>query len=500
MWKVFLLIGLPATFLFLLHPNLVVESVLVRVLGVYACIGIWTGLVRAQPQPRWGWRLFAVGALVNVTGDFFYTQLYYLNSTTLDPTLGVFIYGFGIVCSLGGLGLIIFPLRYQITSDSLIQGMIITTGFFSLIWLVQIGPSLDQSKDLFEWMKDAGIPLGLMTAIALCCIFMATPTGRTQSFRFAFLACLLFVLGAFLQAIGTTGWPTPFATNSPSDLVYLSDMSFALAYLTLATAFLHPSVRTFQDPPSRPYTLTIDDIALLGVAFFLTPAAFLVKSLLWHSPTDAIFVIGSSLIIFSLVMIRLASLMRILELQNQQLNLQHQDLHQMAFHDALTGLPNRTFLDNYLEHALQRTRRDQLGAALMMDLNHFKAINDTFGHHVGDEVLCEIARQLTDHKRHNDVVGRWGGDEFIFVIEGLNSERDARIFAERLSSQVRASRQRDGVAHTVSLSIGICFFPTDGQNVQMVVKHADQALYQAKASSKDTVAMYAGIGNQSKSV
>jgi diguanylate cyclase (GGDEF)-like protein len=489
-WKFFFLLGLPFTLLFLLHPNLVIESVLVRVLGAYSLVGIWIGYTRAQPQPRWGWRLFALGATINVTGDFFYTEMYYVQNLVLDPTVGVLIYFVGLVCSLLGLALIIFPFRRQITRDSLIQGSIIAIGFFSLIWLVQVEPSLHLVQDLFEWVKDAAIPIGLVMAIAFCCIFTATPTGRTPSFRLTFLACLLFILGAFLQALGTSDWPTPFAHKPPSDLIYLSDLSFALAYMMLASAFLHPSIRSFHNPPAHNGHLTRDDLILLGVAFCLTPAAFLIESAQNQFP-NARFVIVSSCVIFFLVMLRLHSLMRTLELQNQQLDSQKQNLHHMAFHDMLTGLPNRTFLDNYLEHALQRARGDQLGAVLMMDVNRFKMINDTFGHHAGDGVLCQVAQQLAELKRHNDVVGRWGGDEFVFILEGMQSAHDAVAFAQRLSAQVHVEYSDDGAVCAVSLSIGICVFPSQGRDAQTILRYADQAMYRAKASADSAVALYA---------
>jgi PAS domain S-box-containing protein len=369
-WNFYFLGGLLGALIFLWHPNLVIESVLVRCLGVYGLAGIWAGLMRSQPQPRWGWRLFAVGAIINVTGDFFYTELYYLNSSILDPTVGVLIYMLGIVCSLGGLGLVVFSMRHQVTRDSLIQGLIITTGFFSLIWLVQVEPNLKQSQDLFSWVKDGGIPLGLVAAIAFCCVLTATPTGRTWSFRLTFLACLLFVLAAFLQAIGTTGWPTPFADNAPSDLVYLSDMSFALAYLTLALAFLHPSIRTFHAPSSNAASFTRDDLVLLGIAFFLTPIAFLVQSYR-QKPTDIIFVMASSLFIFSLVMLRVNALMRTLDLQRQ--DLQHMTTNmQKSLEQARQEIAQRALAEVALREShqlLEGTFASLRDAVFIIDAN-----------------------------------------------------------------------------------------------------------------------------------
>jgi diguanylate cyclase (GGDEF)-like protein len=489
----YFIVGLSVASLMMLRLDLKIETILVRLMGIYGGVGIYAGLLISHPQPRRGWELVGVGTVISILGDFFYTEMYYLNRPILSPTTGVFIYATGMTLAFCGLGVILYSIRQQINRDALVQGLIVATGFFSLIWLVQIDPVLNQSKDLFNWVKDAGIPIGLVVVIAIWCIPLATPTGKTWSFRLTFAASLLFVLGAYLQSIGVSGWPTPFVDNDPSDLVYYSDTAFALAYLTMASAILHPSSRTFLTPAARSEPYARDDIYLLGTSFFLTPAAFLVQYLR-HEPSNGVFVVASSCVIFLLVMIRLSVLFKIVSLQNQQLNRQQQDLQFMAFHDKLTGLPNRSYLDNFLERAIKRPKPEQMGAVLMMDLNHFKAINDTFGHHVGDEVLCEIAHQLNEAKRYHDVVGRWGGDEFLFILEGLKGTQDALVFAQRLSELISTTRQRGELEYKVTLCIGICMFPLKNHDAQTIIKFADQAMYQAKGNPRDNVAIHPESG------
>jgi diguanylate cyclase (GGDEF)-like protein len=490
----YFIVGLSVASLMLLHLDLKIETILVRFMGIYGGIGIYAGLLISHPQPRRGWELVAVGTVISIIGDFFYTEMYYLNRPILSPTTGVFIYAMGMIIAFCGLGVILYSIRQQINRDSLIQGLIVATGFFSLIWLIQINPNLKQSGDVFNWVKDAGIPIGLVVVIAIWCIPLATPTGKTWSFRLTFAASLLFVLGAYLQSIGVSGWPTPFVHKGPSDLVYYSDMAFALAYLTMASAILHPSSRTFLTPAARPDPYARDDIYLLGLSFFLTPAAYLIQYLR-HKPMDGVFVVASSCVIFMLVMLRLSAVFKTISLQNQQLNRQQQDLQFMAFHDKLTGLPNRGYLDNFLERAIKRPKPDQMGAVLMMDLNHFKSINDTFGHHVGDEVLCEIAQQLNEAKRYHDVVGRWGGDEFLFILEGLKDTQDALVFAQRLSSLISTTRMRGEIEYKVTLCIGICMFPLENHDAQTIIRFADQAMYRAKGNGQDNVAIHSESGS-----
>ena len=489
----YLILGLSVISLMLLHLNLNIETQLVRFMGIYGGLGIFAGLLISHPQPRRGWELVAVGTVINFIGDFFYTEIYYLNRPVLSPNTVFIIYAAGMVLALCGLSVILYSIRQQINRDSLIQGLIVAAGFFSLIWLVQIDPVLNQPGDIINRLKDAGMPAALVVVIAIWCIPLATPTGKTWSFRLSFLASLFFVLGGYLQSIGITGWPTPFAVNGPGDLVYYSDMAYALAYLSMASAILHPSSRTFLTPAARPDPYARDDIYLLGLSFFLTPTAFLIQYLR-HEPSNGVFVAASSCAIFLLVMLRLSALFKTVSLQNLQLNRQQYDLQFMAFHDRLTGLPNRSYLDNFLERAIKRPKPDQMGAVLMMDLNHFKAINDTFGHHVGDEVLCEIAQQLNEAKRYHDVVGRWGGDEFLFILEGLKDMQDALVFAQRLISLISATRMQGEIEHKVTLSIGICMFPLQNHDAQTIIKFADQAMYQAKGKSQDNVAIHPESG------
>jgi diguanylate cyclase (GGDEF)-like protein len=196
------------------------------------------------------------------------------------------------------------------------------------------------------------------------------------------------------------------------------------------------------------------------------------------------------ILIFVLVEWRLAQLVRVLESQNRQLSHQRARLHHQAHHDALTDLPNRSFLYQYLNEVIVRSHLNRmLGAVLMIDLNRFKEINDTLGHDVGDQVLREMATQLSKMKRKDDMVARWGGDEFVFILEGLKSAEDALAFARRLYRDVSYTIARDSVPIFVTLSIGVCMFSKDQTDIQTIMKRADTAMYRAKAQPEDKVAL-----------
>lgn len=156
-----------------------------------------------------------------------------------------------------------------------------------------------------------------------------------------------------------------------------------------------------------------------------------------------------------------------------------------AFHDLLTGLPNRALFNDRLEHGLaQATRHERNLAVMFIDLNDFKKINDTHGHDAGDEVLQTISRRLTASTRDDDTVSRHGGDEFLYLLTEVDSEQELTRVAEKLAVSIEMPfgvTVGDVVVNlSLSASIGIAIFPKDGSTAQALVKSADKAMYQAK--------------------
>ena len=162
-----------------------------------------------------------------------------------------------------------------------------------------------------------------------------------------------------------------------------------------------------------------------------------------------------------------------------------------ANHDPLTALPNRTLaLDRLTSAILNARRRGTRVAALFIDLDRFKSINDTLGHATGDRLLRQIAQRLKSAVREEDSVARLGGDEFIVVLPEVRQRADAEAVAGKIIQAVGRPFLLDGQEVFVSVSIGVSVFPDDGEDAEDVMRHADAAMYLAKEDGRGTVRVF----------
>jgi two-component system cell cycle response regulator len=173
-----------------------------------------------------------------------------------------------------------------------------------------------------------------------------------------------------------------------------------------------------------------------------------------------------------------------------------EETQQLALTDGLTGLYNRRHASKRLEEEIARSRRNNTGLCVAMcDVDHFKAINDEFGHGAGDRVLQQIANSLTEYVRRNDIVARWGGEEFLVIFSEIKLTA-ARIVAERLRGRLANAPQVEGGPEQISVSIGLAMLGT-GVDGETLIEQADQALYRAKARGRNRVEV-AGEERRSK--
>jgi len=179
----------------------------------------------------------------------------------------------------------------------------------------------------------------------------------------------------------------------------------------------------------------------------------------------------------------------------QRLHTEEQMRYQ-AFHDALTGLPNRAFYDHHLSLSLAHSRRNgETFGVMFLDLDRFKTINDTLGHAVGDQLLKLTTQRLTQCLRDEDIIARWGGDEFTLLLPDLKTPEDAAKVAQRIARSLKPMFRLEGHDLHITCSVGIAIYPQDGSDADTLLKNADVALYRAKEQGRNNYQFYTAALN-----
>jgi diguanylate cyclase (GGDEF)-like protein/PAS domain S-box-containing protein len=172
-------------------------------------------------------------------------------------------------------------------------------------------------------------------------------------------------------------------------------------------------------------------------------------------------------------------------------------IRQFAYHDTLTGLPNRRLLyDRFNLEIVNAARGKRTFAIMMFDIDHFKSINDNLGHHTGDLLLQNVAYRIKSNLRKGDTLARFGGDEFIVLLPEVTRNDEADTIGRKL---LRAFKRPFSCAEHdvfITTSIGIALYPSDGQDMETLIRHADRALYQAKDDGRNTCAFYSAISQE----
>lgn len=169
-----------------------------------------------------------------------------------------------------------------------------------------------------------------------------------------------------------------------------------------------------------------------------------------------------------------------LKLLNKKLKEKEKEIEKLAYYDGLTGLANRTLFYKLANQTLNDAERNKKEVGLMfIDIDKFKEINDKYGHMIGDKVLVEVAKLLVESTRKNDIISRHGGDEFLILLPDIKDHDNHRLIASRISKANRKLKVND-IEINITLSIGISFYPQDGENIDQLISKADKAMYRAK--------------------
>ena len=418
---------------------------------------------------RRAWRLLTIVVLVYTAGDLLQLVHEALLHRSAQPTWADAVYLSFYPVAFWAL--ISFPAGRRRPGPEelrlLLDTGLVFTGGAMLIWYVSLGPAVAASgpldlSDLITYAYPIGDLLLLFGALA---VLLRAPPQSSMALRMFAVAMLVFIVADIVSAQIMAS--STYLGGDPVDSLFMlaTVMVFLAASCQLrtrSTGVLAPLPRPSLRPSFMPYLAIASSYLLL---------AFLgLRNVRFDS-------VGGGLLVGAVALTFLVSARQYLALHDYgRLADRYQKL---ASVDGITGVYNRRHFMEIAEATFARSQRTgQPLVALMIDVDNFKQINDTHGHVVGDQVLAEMAEACREHVRPEDIVGRYGGDEFIVIVVGITSPRATQI-AEQLARRTVGGLGQDGSQLTYTASLGIaerlpsCDLPT-------LLVHADQAMYEAK--------------------
>jgi diguanylate cyclase (GGDEF)-like protein len=435
-----------------------------------ALFGAWRNL----PERRLPWILIALGQASFVAGDLLWMYFEAIGEEPFPSFADVlYLGGYPFI----GAGLFLMIRRRLGGGDrgGLLDAAILTTGAAVLSWTFLMRPLVaDTDLDLLSLSITLAYPIGDVILIGVAMGLLTTAGARTASFALlaASLGSLVVadMIYAFQSLEGT------YVSGAALDNLYL------VAYVLFGASALHPSMRVLTDPHPVPVTWLGSVRLLCLAAAMLTGPALLAVG---PDATGGLAVIAVGTALLSLlVLARLVGLVGHLARDVAQRRALEAQLSFQAFHDPLTGLTNRRRFMEATTVALAERSRPGSVAALFLDLDDFKTINDTLGHGAGDEALVAVADRVRSALRGSDLAARLGGDEFGILLRDLPDESRAIEVAERLLATLNEPLLIEDVAIEAGASIGIAIDSPTMQTVDDLLGDADIAMYRAKAQGK----------------
>jgi diguanylate cyclase (GGDEF)-like protein len=430
-------------------------------LGAAAGFAILTGLLRYRPRMRSVWYLIFTGILSNLAGDVVLgINHWILGDLPVVSLLESLLYLGSYPFLAAGLSRLIRGRTTGRDLGSLIDAAIVSSGLGLLAWVYLVAPVWsDHSLSPVERILWTAYPLCDVALVVLLARLVVGTGARSASLYLmaAFMGTMLVAdaSSAILARYGDYGsWVTAL---------------YCLTYVFLGASALHPSMPELAQPGDAPATrLSPRRLAVLTSATLIAPLLLIGQAWLGDGQVHAMAIGIASMALFLLVVARMAGLIRRVEEQAQELS-------GLASRDGLTGVLNRRSWDAALPMAIDTARRAGRPLAIaLIDLDHFKRFNDTYGHQAGDRLLKSAAAAWGEALRTSDVLYRYGGEEFGLVLAESSLEQAIAV-VERL---------RPGTPEEQTFSAGVACW--DGQETaEHLVARADVALYAAKAAGRN---------------
>jgi diguanylate cyclase (GGDEF)-like protein len=477
LWMAYLAIG---AVLLVVHAALetgsLPQSLLYDVIGASAVAVALIGVWRNRPDRRLPWILMAVGQASFVAGDLLWNWYEVIGEDPF-PSMADVLYLAGYPFIAAGLLMLIRRRVGDGDRGGLLDAAILTTAMAILSWTFLIQPQVVGTElDTMSLAISLAYPIADLILIGVAMGLLATPGARTISFRL--LAASLALLVVADQIYALQNLDGTYVSGSWLDSVYL------VAYLLFGASAAHPSMVKLTDPHPVPVTwLGPVRMACLAAAMITGPILVTMGPDADANGGLAVIAAGTALLSL-LVLARLAGLVGMLARDVAQRRTLEAQLSYQAFHDPLTGLTNRRRFVEAAETALAGRHGPGSVAALFLDLDDFKTVNDSLGHAAGDSLLVAVAERIRGDLRATDVAARLGGDEFGVLLTDIPNEAFAVAVAERLLARLVEPIEVAGMLVEVGASVGIAVDSPSMRTVDDLLGDADVAMYQAKALGK----------------
>jgi diguanylate cyclase (GGDEF)-like protein len=504
-WKIVTAVGIILIVGYFLLPNVTSQDVEYSIIGAASVGLILLGVHLYTPKNRFAWFCIAAAGAFFTLGDdvySFYSIILHLNVPFPSYADALYLSGYPFLF-IGVLSLA-RSTNYFSQREDTADAAIVSLGVLAISWHFLMNTYFNNlTVSTFGLFVNMAYPV---MDIALVFILFRTmffrPSSSPSHRLLAAAMSVMFVADFTYDLLVSHG---SYVTGNAVDGLFLFE------YVLIAAAALHPSIgdRRYEMVPAK----TADEqtkagnrirVPMLIATAFISPAILVIATSLQVS-VNVIALGIICIIVFAIIFLRLSWLIQRIGAQSLRLTKNIQDLellqlqrdeleansrHQ-ALHDPLTGLANRTLFEDRLLHAQEIANRSGgMSAVLLLDLDDFNGVNDTFGHTIGDQLLVGVARRLEGVTRSSDVLCRLGGDEFLYLAESITSVGESEDVAKRLLGEFLEPFVIDTVRLEQHVSIGITVFDADAPNRGNVLQEAEVALYQAKRARKGNYVVF----------
>ncbi len=504
LWKYILGGGTCVVAGYFVLPTHVSQDAVYQFLGVASVICILVGVQLNRPDDRAGWYLLALGGTFFTLGDAAEsTYGVILHRAVPFPSVCDALYLAGFPFVFAGILRLTRNPDHRARREDYADAAIVALGALAMSWSFLLNFYVHDSS-LTALGKLVIVAYPVMDIFLVFIVFRSLLFGRSKLAYRKLLAVSLIVLFVADLVYELLVLHNSYKPESPVDGLFL------VSYVLMGVAALHPSIGKRDPTPEKEvpsvYRRDADGrsrIPIVAFAGFIPPTILLVASC-YHLTVNVPVMSGLCVAVFALIYLRMMWLIgqitgqtseiaghaKALEASHKQRDALEADLRHLAFHDELTGLANRALLHDRVEHALASAPRSGKSVALCFgDLDGFKTVNDTLGHHVGDSVLVRASRLLASIVRPGDTVARLGGDEFAVLLVDVERPDAVVDFAHRIVTVLRNAPDFEGHQVGLSISVGVAF-ADGGKTTEQLLSEADSAMYEAKEKGKNRVEVF----------